>query len=77
VIQAPSHPDTSWQATPTGPARTTHAGRLALPIVITLGGCTVALVEVVFDGDRAAQLYQALGAHLRGLGAAVACEVAS
>lgn len=67
--------DTSWQAAPTGPARTTHAGRLALPITVSLGGNVVALVEVVLDGERAAQLYRALGAHLRGQGAAV-CEVA-
>jgi formate-dependent phosphoribosylglycinamide formyltransferase (GAR transformylase) len=68
--------DTSWQANATGPAHTTHAGRLALPIAVSLGGCTVATVEVVLDGDRAAQLYKELGAHLRGRGTPVVCEAA-
>jgi hypothetical protein len=49
--------------------RTTHAGRLALPVAIRLGECVVAVVDVILDGARASELQAALDAHLRGAGA--------
>lgn len=60
--------DTGWHAEPGGPARTTHAGRLALPVEIRLGDCVVALVDLILDGARASELQAALDAHLRGSG---------
>lgn len=60
--------DAGWHAEPVGPARTTHAGRLALPVAIRLGDCVVAMVDLVLDGPRATELHAALGEHLRGTG---------
>jgi hypothetical protein len=64
-----THTETGWHAEPAGPARTTHAGRLALPVAIRLGECIVAVVDVIFDGPFAAELQAALEAHLCGAGA--------
>jgi hypothetical protein len=66
---ARTHSDTGWHAEPAGPAHTTHAGRLALPVAIQLGDCIVAMVDLVLDGARASDLQAALDAHLRGSGA--------
>ena len=63
-----AHADTGWHATAAGPPRTTHAGRLALPVAISLGECVVAVVDVVLDGDASSELRAALDAHLRGHG---------
>lgn len=60
--------DTGWHAEPTGPARTTHAGRLALPVTIRLGESVVAVVDLILDGPRAFELHEALDAHLRCTG---------
>ncbi len=46
-----------------------HAGRLALPVRIELGGTAVAMLDLVLDGERAEALRTALDAHLRGHGA--------
>jgi hypothetical protein len=63
-----THVDTGWHAETAGPARTTHAGRLALPVKIRLGECVVAVVDLVLDGPGAAELRAALDEHLRGSG---------
>ena len=69
--------DTGWHAQSVGPARTTHAGRLALPVEIRLGDCVVAAVDLILDGPQASALQAALEAHLCGDGtprtAGVAC----
>lgn len=69
--------DTGWHAEAAGPARTTHAGRLALPVKIRLGECVVAVVDLVLDGPGATELQAALAEHLCGNGtprtAGVAC----
>lgn len=62
------HMETCWRADASGPARTTHAGRLALPVTLSLGECAVAVVDLILDGDRAEQLLAALGEHLAGRG---------
>lgn len=58
--------ETGWRADADGPARTTHAGRLAIPVTLRLGEHAIAVVDLVLDGERAAQLYAALGEHLAG-----------
>jgi hypothetical protein len=58
--------ETCWHVSADGPARTTHAGRLALPVTVRLGEHVVAVIDLVLDGNRAAQLYAALGEHLAG-----------
>lgn len=63
-----AHADTGWHAEPAGPPRTTHAGRLALPVVIKLGECVVAVVDLILDGPKASDLQTALDVHLRGAG---------
>lgn len=64
-----THTETGWRAEPAGPARTTHAGRLALPVAIRLGECLVAVVDLVLDGMGAEQLFTDLGEHVAGRGA--------
>ena len=63
-----THVDTGWHAEPAGAPRTTHAGRLALPVEIRLGNSVVAVVDLILDGTRTAELQAALDAHLRGAG---------
>jgi len=60
--------DDSWHAEASGPARTTHAGRLAIPVTLKLGEYVVAVVDVILDGSSAEQLLAALGEHLAGRG---------
>lgn len=64
----PRPPTDSWRAEAGGPARTTHAGRLAIPVTLRLGECVVAVVDVILDGASAEQLLAALGEHLAGRG---------
>lgn len=69
VINAPANVD---HLEPAGPPRTTPAGRLAVPVALMDGKCTVAALDLVLDGPYAERLHGALGSHLAGLGAAAA-----
>ena len=64
----PPTDDTCWHADASGPVRTTHAGRLAIPVTLRLGEYVVAAVDVVLDGAGAEELFTALGDHLAGRG---------
>jgi hypothetical protein len=37
-------------------------------VILTLGGCTVAVVDLILDGPRAEQLFAVLNEHLAGRG---------
>jgi hypothetical protein len=52
-----------------GPPRTTHAGRLALPVALKDGRYTVATYELVLDENAATELHAAIHRHLAGQGA--------
>lgn len=69
-----SFPVTGWRAEAVGAARTTHAGRLALPVAIKLGDYVIAVVDLILDGQAADQVCQALTAHLSGTGATAVAQ---
>lgn len=52
-----------------GAPRTTHAGRVALPVDLKDGPYTVATYDLVLDERAATELYESLGRHLAGRGA--------
>ncbi len=58
-----------WHLRLTAPPRTTHAGRIALPIAFQAPGQPAAVVDLILDGAEAIRLHAALTAHLSGRGA--------
>lgn len=64
-----TRPDPEWRLELAHEPRTTHAGRIALPITLSAHGEIVAVVDLVLDGALAARLHAALTAHLSGQGA--------
>lgn len=62
---------------PAGPARTTGAGRFAVPVDLKDGPYTLGTLELVFDEQRATELHQSLTEHLAGRGSCAPTRVRS
>lgn len=63
-----TRPDPEWRLELAHEPRTTHAGRIALPIALSAHGEMLAVVDLVLDGSTATRLHAALTAHLSGHG---------
>lgn len=76
LITTPAHVDRLEVA---GPARTTAAGRLAIPVALKDGKTTVATLDLVLDGPAAETLHDALDGHLaiQGAGTPAPCPTRS
>jgi hypothetical protein len=61
-----ANPRTGWQAHLTGDPHVTNAGRLALPLELTLDSSHVARVDLVLDGRQVSNLQGAFEKHLEG-----------
>ncbi len=61
-----ANPRTGWLATLAGEPRVTNAGRLALPVTLTLDGELVARIDLVLDGTQVTNLHERFDQHLRG-----------
>lgn len=72
-----TRPDPEWQLQLEREPRTTHAGRIALPITLRAHGEMLAVVDLVLDGATATRLHAALTAHLSGHGAGPSASVRS
>lgn len=61
-----ANPRTGWQARLEGEPRVTNAGRLALPVTLTLDGSLITHLELVLDGTEVTNLHESFEKHLRG-----------
>jgi hypothetical protein len=61
-----ANPRTGWLASLEGEPRVTNAGRLALPVTLTVDGELIARIDLVLDGTQVADLHERFEHHLRG-----------